>query len=338
MGVPVPTPESHPMMRRQLLARSAGLAAAAALPLPLLAQPEGAITIVVPYAPGGTTDILGRMLAREMAPLLGRTIIVENKPGAGSGVGAALVARAPADGNTLLVATSSTLAINPWLYRKLNYNPAKDFAPVGLIGIVPLVVVVNANSPVRSIADLVSMSKTRPEAMSYGSAGNGSPQHLVAEMFKVATGAHLTQIPYKGSAPAVADLLGDHIDVMFSDILPALPHIRAGRLRALAVTSARRQPALTEVPTVAESGVPGTAGFQGVAWQSLVAPAGTPPATVEKYAEALARVMNQRTLRAQLAADGFEPDTMMPKQLEAYVRAETARWGKVIKASGATVD
>ncbi len=207
-----------------------------------------------------------------------------------------------------------------------------------MIGAVPLVVVVNPSVPVNSIGELIALSKVKPGSLSYGSAGNGSPQHLVAEMFKAATGANLSHIPYRGSGPAVTDLLGGQIHVMFSDIPPALPHVRAGRLRALSVTSSRRQPTLLDVPSIAESGQPGTADFQGIAWQSLVAPAGTPPETVSKYADALAKVMNQRELRARLAADGFEPGSMMPKPLEAYIRTETERWGKAIKASGATVD
>ncbi len=326
------------MNRRQLLTYVAGSTACLADTGPLFAQSDNAITIVVPYAPGGTTDMLGRMLAREMAPLLGRRIIVDNKPGAGSGLGASAVARAPADGNTLLIATSSTLAINPWLYKKLAYDPLNDFAPVGMIGAVPLCVVVNAVKPINSIDELIIMSKAKPGGLNYGSAGNGSPQHLVVELFKVATGAQLTHVPYKGSGPAVTDLLGGQIDVMFSDIPPALPHIRSGRLRALAVTSTRRQPTLLDIPTIAESGAPGTSNFKGIAWQSLVAPAGTPVETLEKYADALAKVMTQRELRARLAADGFEPETMTPKQLASFIRTETERWGKVINASGATVD
>jgi tripartite-type tricarboxylate transporter receptor subunit TctC len=324
--------------RRQLLTRITGAATVATIPLPLLAQSANAVTIVVPYAPGGTTDILGRILAKELASLLGRTFIVENKPGAGSSVGASFVARAPADGNTLLVATSSTLAINPWLYKKLNYDPLKDFTPIGMIGAVPLLVVVNATTPAKSIGEFIALSKAKPGGLSYGSAGNGSPQHLIAELFKSATGASLTHVPYKGSGPAVTDLLGGQIEVMFSDIPPALQHVRSGRLRALAVTSARRQPALLEVPTIAESGVPGTKEFQAVAWQSLVAPAGTPAEIVLKYAEALSKVLNMRELRARLAADGIEPSTMLPTQLAAYMRSETERWGKVIKASGAAID
>jgi tripartite-type tricarboxylate transporter receptor subunit TctC len=328
------------MNRRHVLTKVAGGIAAATLPLGLWAQGDKPVTIVVPYAPGGTTDLLGRMLAQQMEPLIGRQMIVDNKPGAGSGIGAAYVARSAPDGNTLLVATSTTLAINPSLYKKLAYDPAKDFAPIGMIGAVPLLVVVNASSPVKTIADLVALSKSRPQGLTYGSAGNGSPHHLGMEMFKAATGAKLTHVPYKGSSPAITDLLGGQIQVMFSDIPPALPHVRSGRLRAIAVTSAKRQAALPEVPTVAESGVPGTQGFEAVAWQSLVAPAGTPKDTVNRYADALAKVMAQPALRKKLEQDGFEPvsRSMSPDQLAAYIREETERWGKVIKASGASID
>lgn len=326
------------MNRRQWMGRVTGTVATAAIPIPLLAQSDNTITIVVPYAPGGTTDMLGRMLAEKMAPLLGRTIIVDNKPGAGSTIGASFVARASANGNTLLVATSSTLAINPWLYKNISYDPLKDFAPVGMIGEVPLIAVVNTAKPVNSIGELVAMSKATPGALSYGSAGNGSPQHLVMEMFKARAGIQITHVPYRGSGPAVADLLGGQIDVMFSDIPPALPHVRSGRLRALAVTSKGRLPALQEIPTIAESGMPGTAGFHGVAWQSLVAPASTQPETIARYADALVKVMAGRELRARLAADGFLPNTMTPQQLAVYIRMESERWAEVIKASGVTVD
>ena len=328
------------MNRRHVLTQVAGGLAAAALPLGLWAQGDKSVTIVVPYAPAGTTDMLGRLLAQQMEPLLGRQLIVDNKPGAGSGIGAAYVARSAPDGNTLLVATSTTLAINPWLYKKLAYDPAKDFAPIGMIGAVPLLVVVNAASPVKTIADLVALSKSKPEGLSYGSAGNGSPHHLGMEMFKAATGAKLIHVPYKGSSPAITDLLGGQIQAMFSDIPPALPHVRSGRLRAIAVTSAKRQSALPEVPTVAESGVAGTQGFEAVAWQSLVAPAGTSKEIVSRYAEALAKVMAQPAVRAKLEQDGFEPvaRSMSPDQLAAYIRTESERWGKVIKASGASID
>jgi tripartite-type tricarboxylate transporter receptor subunit TctC len=326
------------MNRRNAILRLAGAMAAATAATHARAQGDKPLTLVVPYAPGGTTDLLGRILAREMAPLLGATIVVENRPGAGSGLGAAYTAHAPADGRTLLVATSTTLAINPWLYKRLGYDPVKDFAPIGMIGSVPLVAVVNASVPIRSVAELVALSKSQAGKLSYGSAGNGSPQHLAVEMFKAATGADLTHVPYRGSALAMTDLLGGQIQLMFSDIPPALAHVRTGRLRALGVTSAKRQSAMPEVATLAESGAAGTGDFQAVAWQSLVAPAGTPPELVAKYAAALDKVMKQPEIQSRLAAEGVEAATMPPQQLAAYIRSETARWGAVVKASGATMD
>jgi tripartite-type tricarboxylate transporter receptor subunit TctC len=303
------------MNRRNAILRLAGAMAAATAATHARAQGDKPLTLVVPYAPGGTTDLLGRILAREMAPL-----------------------PAPADGRTLLVATSTTLAINPWLYKRLGYDPVKDFAPIGMIGSVPLVAVVNASVPIRSVAELVALSKSQAGKLSYGSAGNGSPQHLAVEMFKAATGADLTHVPYRGSALAMTDLLGGQIQLMFSDIPPALAHVRTGRLRALGVTSAKRQSAMPEVATLAESGAAGTGDFQAVAWQSLVAPAGTPPELVAKYAAALDKVMKQPEIQSRLAAEGVEAATMPPQQLAAYIRSETARWGAVVKASGATMD
>jgi len=304
------------------------------------AQTTKPVTIVVPFAAGGTTDLLGRMLAQQLGELMGRNFIVENKPGAGSAVGAATVARAPADGNTLLIATSTTLAINPSLYKKLNYDPVTDFSPVGLIGGVPLLAVVHPSLPVNNINELVALSKSRPGGLSYGSAGNGTPQHLGVEMFKAATGANMQHIPYKGSSPAIADLLGGQIDVMFSDIPPVLPHVKAGKLRAIAVTSANRLKATADVPTIAESGDVSTRDFEVVAWQSVVAPAGTPEDVVEDYATALKQVMAQPDLRGRLEADGFEPagPKGSPQKFKRYIETEIERWAKVVKASGAQVD
>jgi tripartite-type tricarboxylate transporter receptor subunit TctC len=238
------------------------------------------------------------------------------------------------------VATSTTLAINPSLYKKLAYEPLKDFAPIGLIGAVPLLVVVNPALPVKNVAELVALSKSRAGALTYGSAGNGSPQHLGVEMFKAATGAQLTHVPYKGSGPAVTDLLGGQLDVMFSDIPPALQHVKAGKLRALAVTSARRQAALPEVPAIAETGAPGTRNFEAVAWQSLVAPAGTPRELVQRYAEALNKVIAQPELRAKLEAEGFEPagPGMTPEKLAVYIRSESERWSHVVRSAAVSVD
>jgi len=313
------------MNRRDLLA-------CAAWPATAIAQSERPISLVVPYAPGGTTDMLGRLLAQEMAPLLGRAIVVENLPGAGSGLGATHVARATPDGSTLLLATSTTLAINPWIYPKLGYDPIKDFAPIGMIGAVPLCVVVPAALAVRDVAELVVASHARADGLAFGSAGNGSPQHLAAELFKAATGARLTHVPYKGSAPAVVDLLAGRLDVMFSDMPPVLPHLNSGRLRALAVTSARRQRVLPQVPTVSESGVAGTRDYDAVAWQALVAPAGTPHERVQRAADSLRAVLTRAALRERLEAEGIEPRPGSPDELATSVRTDSERWGRLIRS------
>lgn len=328
------------MNRRQVIRRIGTLSAAvcAAGPSLVLAQSDRQITIVVPYAPGGTTDMLGRLIAQQLGTALGRTVIVDNKPGAGTAIGASQVARAAPDGNTLLVATSTTLAINQWLYKKLPYDPAKDFAPVGLIGAVPLMVVVHPSVKANSLAELVALAKAKPDALSYGSAGNGSPQHLGPEMFKAATSIKLSHVPYKGSALALTDLLGGQIQLMFTDIAPALQHVRTGKLRALAVTSLKRQSAVPEVPTVAESGIPGTAGFEAVAWQSIVAPAGTPAEITERYSREIAKILAQPDLRQKLEREGLESRSSTPAELAAYMKTEAKRWGEVVRLSGTTID
>jgi tripartite-type tricarboxylate transporter receptor subunit TctC len=317
------------MERRKLLKGIGGaLGLAAIASVPALAQQDKPMVLVVPYAPGGTSDLLGRLIAQHLGAALGRTIVVENRPGAGTGVGASFVARAPADGSTLLLATSTTLAINPALYPKLTYDPAKDFAPVGLVAAVPFIAVANP-----------ALGKRDPNALLYGSAGNGSPQHLIAEMFRAATGVPMRHVPYKGSAPAITDLVGGQINVMFSDFAPALPHVRSGRLVALAVATAKRQPAVPDVPAIAESGVPGTAGFDAAAWQGLVAPAGTPADTVAGLHRQLAKVLSQPEVLARLQELSVEPrSSASPEQFTAYIRSEAARWGEVIRASGAKVD
>lgn len=330
------------MERRRLLqglGGAFGLAAVAAMPTRVFAQRDKPIVLVVPYAPGGTSDLLGRLIAQRLGAASGRTVVVENRPGAGTGVGASFVARAPADGDTLLLATSTTLAINPTLYPKLTYDPARDFAPVGVVAAVPFIVVVNPSLNVKTLADLVALARRDPNALTYGSAGNGSPQHLIAEMFKAATDIQMRHVPYKGSAPAITDLVGGQIGVMFSDFAPALPHVRNGRLVALAVTTSKRQPAVPDVPTIAESGVSGTADFEAAAWQGVVAPAGTPATVVEGLHRELARILSQSDVQAQLHELSVEPRSSASSgQFAEYIRSEAERWGKVIRASGATVD
>ncbi|MCO5100934.1 MAG: tripartite tricarboxylate transporter substrate binding protein [Burkholderiaceae bacterium] len=316
-----------------------GLLALASVPRIVLAQADRPIVLVVPYAPGGTSDLLGRLIAQHLGAAAGRTVVVENRPGAGTGVGASHVARAAADGTTLLLATSTTLAINPSLYPKLAYDPATEFAPVGLVAAVPFMLVVHPSLRVNTVAELVSLAKRDPEALNYGSAGNGSPQHLIAEMFKAAAGIRMQHVPYKGSAPAITDLVGGQINVMFSDFAPAMPHVKSGALKALAVTTATRVSSVPDLPTIAESRVAGTADFEAVAWQGVVAPAATPKDVIVQLHRQLNDAMTQPEAQAKLRALNVEPRTSeSPAQFAAYIRSEAARWGEVVRASGATVD
>lgn len=325
--------------------RFVGKALGAALAAPLLslaagrarAQADKPLTIVVPYGPGGTTDMLGRLIAQHLAAPLGRTVQVENRPGAGSALGAAHVARAAPDGNTLLVATSSTLAINPSLYAKLPYDPLKDFAPIGMIASVPLALVVHPSVEARNVAELLAAAKRRPGGLSFGSAGNGTPQHLAAEIFKAATGADLRHVPYGGSAAALNDVLGGQLDLMFVDLAPALAHAQGQRLRVLGVTSLARQPTLPDVPTVAESGVSELAQFEVIAWQSLVAPVGTSGEVVARLSQLLIQMIDRPDVRERLQREGVEPRSGSPEQLAATIRADTGRWAKIIKAARISV-
>lgn len=329
---------NHPQ-RRQFLLRTLAASLASALPLGAFAQAGNSrpLTIVVPFAPAGTTDLLGRMVAQRLGPALARSVIVENKPGAGTGIGAAYVARAAADGDTLLLATSTTLAVNPTLYKKLPYDPQRDFAPVAMIAAVPLVVIVGPKLPVRNLAEFVALARSKPGGLSYGSAGSGTPQHLGAEIFQSVTGTRMVHVPYKGSSPALMDLLAGQLDFMFCDIQPALAHIRSGKLKALAVTSSHTQPALPGVPTVASSGIAGTADFDVVAWQSLVAPKATPDAIVQRYSREMAAIMQDVQLRGALEQEGIEPRYMASAEFGPFIAREARRWGDAVIASGAVV-
>ncbi|MCS6762757.1 MAG: tripartite tricarboxylate transporter substrate binding protein [Candidatus Protistobacter heckmanni] len=282
--------------------------------------------------------MLGRIVAQNLENALKRSVIVDNRPGAGSGIGAQLVAHSAPDGRTLLVATSTMLAINPSLYKSLSYQPQRDFAPVGLIAAVPLVVVVHPSVKANTLAELIALSKSKPGELHYASAGNGSPQHLCAEMFRTAVGINIGHVPYKGSALGLTDLLGGQVQMMFTDIAPALPYIRNVKLRALEVTTAERVPSLPEVGTVRESGLPGTAGFEAVAWQSLVAPAGTPKYFITQVNAELVKIINMPEVKERPIKEGMEPRTSTPEQLCAYIRSETERLAVAVKSSGASLD
>jgi len=305
--------------------------------VPAAAQdyPARTTTIICPYAPGGATDILARMLARGLEERLGKSFVVENRPGAGTVLAAHIVAKAQPDGYTLLMGTSTPLAINATLHRKLPYDPAKDFVPLALIANVPFVLVVTPSLPVKSVADLVKYAKDNPGKLSFGTSGPGSPHHLYMELFKTMTSTEMVHVPYKGSVPALTDVIAGRIPVMFVDLAPALQFIKNGNVRAIGVSSITRVPQLPEVPPVADS-VPG---FEAVAWQMLVAPSGTPKPIVDKLHAALKNIEVQPQFNEQVAKLGMVPvDTPSIAELQAYVKSEIVRWGKVVEKSGAAMD
>jgi tripartite-type tricarboxylate transporter receptor subunit TctC len=299
------------------------------------AYPSRTIRMIVPYPAGGTTDLLGRLVADQFKAGLNATCIVENKPGAGTTLGAEQVVRSDPDGYTLLMATSTTLAINKTLYRKLPYDPVKDFTPIALVAGVPFALIVNPTLPPKTLAEFIAYAKSNP-GLAYGSAGNGSPQHLGAEMLKTAAGIDIRHVPYRGSVPAMIDIIAGHIPFMIVDLQPALQQIREGKVRVLGVTTPKRVAAAPDIPTLAESGLPG---FELVAWQGVVAPAGLPRPIVDQLAAQLAKLVADPATRDKLTALSLEPLTgSTPDSFAAYVKTEVDRWAVVVKNSGAEAE
>jgi tripartite-type tricarboxylate transporter receptor subunit TctC len=296
--------------------------------------PEKTIRIVVPFAPGGGTDVIARTLAQEMARDLGATMIIENKPGAGTIIGTQAVAASEPDGYTLLMGTFAN-AVNPSLNAKLPYDPHKDFAAVALIARSFNIVVVNPASPVKSIADLIAAAKSDPDKLSYGTYGTGTSAHLAGELFKNMAKVNLTTVPYKGAAPAITDLLGGQIQVMFTTVASAASLIAAGQLRALAVTSAERSPAFPELPTVAEAGVPG---YAAESWYGLYAPAKTPNGIIDRLNKSVARAVQSEAFKKLAMNEGLVMVAREPAELDRYVRGEEERWRKVIHDANIRVD
>jgi tripartite-type tricarboxylate transporter receptor subunit TctC len=299
------------------------------------AYPNRTITMIVPYPAGGTTDFLGRLVADQLETGLGATVVVENKPGAGTTLGAEEVARAEPDGYTLLMATSTTLAINKTLYRKLPYDPVRDFTPIALVAGVPFALIVNPTIPAKTLSEFIAYAKTRP-GLVYGSAGNGSPQHLGAEMLKAAAGIDIRHVAYRGSVPAMLDVIAGHIPFMVVDLEPALPHIRAGEVRVLGVTTLKRVAAAPDIPTLAEAGL---SGFELVAWQGVVAPSGVPRPIVDQLAAQIGKLVADPAARDKLTAIALEPlSGSTPDSFAAYVKTEVDRWAAIVKNSGAELE
>jgi tripartite-type tricarboxylate transporter receptor subunit TctC len=329
----------HALSRRRWLAACAALAAVPGAAFAQGAWPSKPVRIVVPFAPGGTTDILARALAPELSRVFGQPFVIENKPGAGGNVGADLVAKSPADGYTLLMGTVGTHGINQSLYPKMPYDPIKDFAPVTLVAGVPNVLVMNPAraeaAGINSVADLIKYAKANPGKLNMASSGNGTSIHLSGELFKSMTGTFLLHFPYRGSGPALLDLIGGTMDLMFDNLPSAMPQIKAGKLKALGVTTAQRSAALPEVPTIAEAGVKG---FDASSWFGLLAPAGTPADIVSRIQQESAKALSAPALKERLLSQGAIPSGMTPAEFAAYIAAETKKWAQVVKVSGAKVD
>lgn len=336
------------LRRRHVLTHLPTLAAAALAPglAPSAAAqstwPSKPVRIVVPFAAGGTTDILARALAPELQRAFGQPFIIDNKPGAGGNNGAAEVAKSAPDGYTLLMGTVGTHAINAALYPKMPFDHVKDFQPVTLVAGVPNVLVLNPASAqrygVNSVADLAKAAKANPGRMNMASSGNGTSIHLAGELFKTMTGTFMVHFPYRGSGPALIDLLGGNMDLMFDNLPSAMPHIKSGKLKALAVTSATRSTAMPELPTVAEAGGPALTGYEASSWFGLLAPAGTPMDIVNRVQQETAKALASPGLKERLAAQGAIPSGNTPAEFAKLIADETAKWAKVVKASGAKVD
>lgn len=325
------------MFRTRLLARCA-LAACLTPALPAaMAQtyPAKPITLVVPHSAGGTSDILARTVAAEAAKTLGQTIVIDNKGGANGTIAAKQVASSAPDGYTLLLATASTHGINPSLYSRISYDAVKDFTPVTLLATVPNVLVVGPNVKAGNVQELIAFIRSQGDKTNMGSAGAGTPGHLAGEMFKSETKLQFTHVPYKGGSPAITDLIGGQIDFMFTTIPGVLPHVKAGSLRALAVTSPERSSAMPDVPTMAESGLPG---FQAVSWHGIVAPAGTPDAVVAQLNQALTGALAAPEVKQRLMEEGARASGVNTAEFGKFIQTEMAAWAKAVKDSGATAN
>jgi len=312
---------------------AAALAVAAATCAQAQPYPTKPVRFVVPYAAGGATDLIARSLGEQLTAELGQPFVVDNRPGAATIVGAQVVAKAEPDGYTLLMATSTTLAINRSLYSTLPYDPVKDFAPIGLAIAHPFVLLVNPALPMHTVQELVAFAKSKPGQLAYASGGSGSFPHLAMALFQSMTGIDVIHVPYKGSAPALTDLMGGRIAMMFDNT--ALNYVKGGKLRALAVTTAKRLDVMPDVPTLAEAGVPG---YELAAWQGVIAPAGTPRAVVDKLNAAMVKALQVPEVRARLTADGGQIITSTPDEFAAYIRSEVGRFAKIVKESGARVE
>jgi tripartite-type tricarboxylate transporter receptor subunit TctC len=315
----------------------AALLAAALLPAAALADayPAKPVTFVVPFPPGGGTDIAARVVAQKLTAMWGQSVVVENKAGAAGIVGTDVVAKARPDGYTLLIANVGIPSINPVLYAKLPYNPDTAFAPISQICDLPFVLMATPSFPANTPKELVALAKAKPDTVTFASSGSGGSPHLTAEIFQQATGTRMMHIPYKGGGPAMTDLMAGHVNLLFASILEGSGHVKSGKLKALAVTSPKRSPALPDVPTLAESGI---AGAESGSWVALMAPAGTPQAIIDKIAADMKEVVADPKVKEQLVSQGATPQSSTPAQLQALIGNDKARYAKVIHDKGIKVE
>lgn len=325
------------MLKSFLAATACAVLAHTAVAQPYPSKP---VRIVVPFPAGGTTDIVARLVGSELQKMWGQPVVIENRGGAGGNIGTDVVAKSPADGYTLLMGTVGTHAINLPLYTqgggKLPYDPIKDFTPITLVAAVPNVMVVPASLPVSSVKEFIALAKSKPGQLNMASSGNGTSIHLSGELFKSLTKTYMVHLPYRGSAPAIQDLIAGNTQVMFDNLPSALPHIRSGRLKALAVTSLERAPALPNVPTIEEAA--GLKGFNATSWFGLLAPAGTPREIVAKVQQDVAKVLSAPEMRERFLGQGAAPVGNTPEQFAAFIRSEIDKWTQVVKFSGAKID
>ena len=293
--------------------------------------PTRPVRLIAPFPPGGTSDVLARLLAQKLGDGLGQPVTVENRPGAGANIGHEITAKSTADGYTLLLSNSSTLVTNPFLYKRMGFDPETDFAPISMVATAGQVLVVHPSLPVNTVAELTALAKAKPGQFNFGSGGKGIQSHISGEMYKSTTGVNIVHIPYKGTIQAVTDLVAGQIQIVFADMVPAMPQIKAGRLRALAVTSPQRSAALPEVPTMIEAGVPG---FDASVWWALVAPRGTPPEVINRVNAELARVMTLGEVRETYARLGVSTAHSTPGKVMETVKAESPLMARILKAAG----
>jgi tripartite-type tricarboxylate transporter receptor subunit TctC len=323
-----------------LVSLPAGLAAGVAIPAhaqqaAAAAWPSRTVRIVVPFGPGGSADLVARILGQRLTESLGQSVIVENRPGAGAMLGNELVAKSPPDGYTLTIGTLGPFAVNQSLFRKVPYDSQRDFAPVTLTGASSHVLVVHPSMPVKSMMELIALAKQRPGQLSFASSGIGNATHLTGELFKSMAGVDVVHVPYKGGGAAVADLIGGHVGFSFASMPSALPHVRGGKLRALAVAPAQRVPSAPELPTVAESGLPG---FSSEDWQGVLAPAKTPQDIVMRLNGEIHKVLGTAEVREKLDAQGFQVRLSTPQQFAELIRSESTKWAKIVKEANIRID